>query len=315
MNLPYSIHKINFVICIFKNDKDENTGAIIVLHYLAFQLANRGHNVYIFCDPIYPHENIFTINSNITKADNFMETLTWEPFTYNNGNTVSIYYNSIGGNIFNTTNVVRWILYHNQKEIEDSWSDTDVCFNLNNFKTYYNNDADKLSVIDYKSDIFFNENRKNRKGFCHIIHKNTPPNGEFIFNEINSTNITNWKEKGYSYLQSLLNSYEYMVTYDHASFYTIAAIMCGCKVIILNPNGNSYEALESANTGTDILLPLEFRLNFPIFMFGVAYGWDDIQWANDTIDLVPPYIEKFKEYDSITIDRFVKYWENKLNIN
>ena len=96
-----------------------------------------------------------------------------------------------------------------------------------------------------------------------------------------------------------MNSYEYMVTYDHASFYTIAAIMCGCKVIILNPNGNSYEALESANTGTDILLPLEFRLNFPIFMFGVAYGWDDIQWANDTIDLVPPYIEKFKEYENI----------------
>ena len=196
---------------------------------------------------------------------------------------------------------------------EDNDIDFDVFAPHNNQN--YNNDDDKLSVIDYKSDIFFNENRKNRKGFCHIIHKNTPPNGEFIFNEINSTNITNWKEKGYSYLQSLLNSYEYMVTYDHASFYTIAAIMCGCKVIILNPNGNSYEALESANTGTDILLPLEFRLNFPIFMFGVAYGWDDIQWANDTIDLVPPYIEKFKEYDSITIDRFVKYWENKLNIN
>ena len=50
----------------------------------------------------------------------------------------------------------------------------------------------------------------------------------------------------------------------------------------------------------------------PIQLFGVAYGLDDIGWANKTIDLVRDNIIELEKRDSITVDNFVNYWENKL---
>jgi len=47
-------------------------------------------------------------------------------------------------------------------------------------------------------------------------------------------------------------------------------------------------------------------------MFGVAYGWDDISWANSTIGMVRDHLIELEKIDQKTIDEFVKYWELKL---
>jgi hypothetical protein len=155
-----------------------------------------------------------------------------------------------------------------------------------------------------------------RKGFCHIIHKHTPPGGLEIFNFLNSKNLTGWKKDGgYEYLRKELNQYEYFLTYDQKSFYTLAAGLCGCKSIILNP-GPSYEFAENAWSKSDeykkIISPTEYRLNNPEQMYGVAYGWDDIQWANNTIPMVRNHLEELEKINQGTIDGFVEYWTNKL---
>jgi hypothetical protein len=95
----------------------------------------------------------------------------------------------------------------------------------------------------------------------------------------------------------------------------LAAGLCGTKSIILNP-GQQYEFTGNALTVdgeyNKNITPTEYRLNNPIQMFGTAYGWDDIQWANNTIGMVKDHLVELEKIDKKTVDGFVNYWENKL---
>ena len=94
------------------------------------------------------------------------------------------------------------------------------------------------------------------------------------------------------------NKYEYVLTFDDKSYYTTAAALCGTKGIILNPNKN--------------ITPFEYRIQNPIQMCGVAYGMNDIKWAEQTIGLVKDNLLQLEQRDNKTIDGFIKYWGNKI---
>ena len=185
MELPYEEGKLNFVINLFLPLERIITGGLIVLHKLAYKIAERGHNVFIFCEPEYPHKNIKVIPGEIKlNQEGFIGLSKWEPFNFPIKNTISIYPQITFNNPFNTNHVARWILYDTQKEIEDTYGENDVYFNFSNFKTYKLVPERKLTVIDYKLDWLYVTNRGKRKSFCHIIHKHTPPGGEKIFENL-----------------------------------------------------------------------------------------------------------------------------------
>ncbi len=176
-----------------------------------------------------------------------------------------------------------------------------------------------MIVFNYFFDRLYKFNNEKRKTFCHIIHKNTPPNGEKIFEELGSFDLTNWKTNGgHEYLRDKLNEYEYMLTYDQKTFYSLAAGLCGTKTIILNA-GSPYVFTQNAYTESEDykqnMSPTEYRMRNPIQAFGVAYGWDDITWANKTIDFVPEYLKELEKIDDKTVDKFVHFWNKKLMIN
>lgn len=316
MVLKNETGKINFLVSIFNDFGSALTGGMVALHKLAYELAYRGHNVYMFCKPEYYHKNITQIPSQIVSKEGFVENYTWESFSYNLNNTVSIYPQISRGNPYNTKHNARWILYDTEWGIEENYGDDDVYFNYCNFKTFKKVEERKLTVLDYKFDELYQTNFGKRKGFCHLIHKHTPPNGLDIFDKIESFDLTDWKTNGkYKYLREKLNQYEYFLTYDQKSFYVLAAGLCGCKTIILNP-GPSYEFAKNAwSDSTEYqnkMTPTEFRINNPLQMFGVAYGWDDIQWANNTIGMVREHLIELEKIDKKTVDNFVKFWENKI---
>ena len=230
--------------------------------------------------------------------------------------TISILPQITRGNSFNTIHTARWILYDTEWEIEKDYGDNEVYFNYGNFKTFKDVPKNKLTVFNYYFDKLYQTNFGKRKGLCHIRHKHTPPNGEKIFEQLKSTSLNDWKTNGaYDFLREQLNQYEYFLTYDQKSFYTLAAGLCGCKSIILNP-GPSYEFAPNAYSDSKQYVnefsPTEYRLENPIQAFGVAYGWDDIGWANKTIDFVPNYLKELEKIDNKTVDGFIKYWENKI---
>lgn len=308
--------KINFLVAIHTPFSHALTGGIVAMHKLAYELADRGHNVYTFCEPEYFHKNIRVIPSTLNRQEGFVEWYSWPPFNYNLHNTVSIYPQIARGNPFNTEHVVRWVLYDTEPDIENAYGENDVYFNYGNFKTFKNVEHRPLTAFNYYFDKLYQSNTGKRKGFCHIIHKHTPPNGLEIFKNLNSFDLTDWKSKGaYDYLREQLNQYEFFLTYDQKSFYTLAAGLCGTKSIILNP-GQQYEfagnALTMKEEYDNMLTPTEYRLKNPIQLFGTAYGWEDIQWANKTIGMVRDHLTELEKIDKKTIDGFVRYWENKI---
>lgn len=315
MNLPNN-DKLNFLVAIEVQYGQALTGGIVAMHKLAYNLADRGHNVFTFCNPEYPHENIKVIPSEIVNINETEKKVEWGLFNYPVKKTISIYPQIIEGNPHNTLNVARWILYHTESKIEQTYGNEDVYFNFGNFKTFKNVPNKKLTVLNYNFDNLYITNQFSRKGFCHISHKNTPPDGNKIFSSFNSSDLGNWKTSGaYNYLREQFNKYEYFLTYDQKSFFTVAATLCGCKAIILRSDILKEERENAFTLSEDygkILTPTEYRLNNPIQMYGVAYGLDDISWANKTIGFTRDYIHELEKIDQKSVDDFVSYWEKKL---
>lgn len=316
IELPNDPGKINFIVAVHVNFANVLTGGVVAMHRLAYMLAERGHNVFMFTHPEYPHPNIKVINSWKTSTHEFVEFYAWDQFSFLYKNTVVIYPQIARGNPVGAAHVVRWLLYDTEKLLEDAYGENDVYANFGNFKSYRKVEHLPLTTFNYYMDKLYITNTGKRKGFCHMYHKHTPPGGENLINQLSSMDLTGWKTLGnYDYLREHFNQYEYMLTYDQKSFYTVAAGLCGCKSIILNP-GQSYEFAPNANSDSEdykkILTPEEYRERNPIQRYGVAYGFDDIHWANTTIGQVTDHIKELERRDTETVDNFVKYWENKI---
>lgn len=289
--------KINFVIDLFLNLDEYISGGLIALHKLSYELAKRGHNVYIFCKPNYPHENIHIIPSKFEVIYLHNISCSWELFSYNLNNTVSIYPEHTIGNKFNTKNNAKWIMYHTKEEEDDAINESDYIFNYGNFITRTKREDGKLTVLDYNLDKFYVK-EKNRTGHCFMKLKNTPKNYESLLSVFDYTDV--------SYLHKItdlnivcdeFNKYEYFLTFDEKTYLTTAAALCGCKSIIIKQE--------------DKLTPTEYRIQNPTNMFGVAYGIEDIKWAEDTIHLVRDHIIELEKIDNKTIDKFVDFWNKK----
>ena len=301
MILKSSPGKLTFVVNTMISIGLENRGASFALHKLAYEIASGGHYVYIFNSPKYPHENIEVIPAEITETfgEGWRNNFSWEGFGFNLANTVSIFPQITYGNPFNTIHNARWVLHDYSQEQWDTFDVNDSIFNFGTFEVPPGTTQLPLTVFDYNFDKFYNTHNPNRKGFGHIIHKNTPDWGLDFLKNLGSTEIPHHNGKQeINYLLDEFNKYEYVLTFDDKSYYTTAAALCGAKSVILNPNKD--------------ITPVEYRVKNPIQMFGVAYGFGDIRWANDTIDMVENHLIELEKNDKETVKEFVKYWENKL---
>ena len=297
INLKYNEDKLTFIIPIRWNFKDKLTGGLVAIHILAYKLAERGHIVYTFCkNPQYPHKNTHYIP--VKNLDN--NRYQFQKFTYNPQKTVVIYDQIEHGNPLGIPNVTRWLLYNSQKPLEDMWSKNDVIFNYAGFTTISNFHIEgTLTTANFHLDTLYNKNQNNRKGFCHILHKDTPNNHQDILQVFRSKDVGNWKIKGaWDYLQEIFNKHKYFLTFDNNSFYTVVAGLCGCIPIILND--------------TKYGSPEEFRKKNPLFKYGIAYGMADLDWALNTHHLLLQNAVDMDRKNNDSVDNFIKYWENKL---
>jgi hypothetical protein len=279
---------LEFIISINVNFSQVLTGGVLVLHKLAYEIANKGYQVTIFTDPEFPHENIRVMKG---MSENNLD------FPYNPEKTVII--PSIDWkNNSNIKNVARWVLYHIDSNLLKNVDEKDEFFNFGTFNSSIQKTIKKLTTIDYQKDIFYNRNNRRTKKYCHIFLKKTPNNAIDIINYFESFGLDDYKTKGcFHYLAEKFNEYEYFLTFDDKTFLTTAAAMCGCKSIILK---------------NDSSCPIEFRKENPIQQFGVAYGLSDLDWADKTIEFVPKHIDYLIRKDDETVNDFINFWENKL---
>jgi hypothetical protein len=293
-------NKLNFIINLHLSIEEMRNGGLMVLHKLAFELADKGNNVYIFTEPYYPHPNITTIPSKRKDPNWLSNNAECYDFILPNlplNQTISVYAEIQEGNPYKTKHNTRWILYNTNHQIESTWGENDIYFNISNFKTQRKSTEGMLRVEDFNFNLLYDENKK-RSGFCYILHKNTPQNAEEFLKFFNATNLTGWQKKGYDHLREELNKYEYLLLFDHQTFNAIMALLCGTKVINLLPNPP--------------ISPEEYRREHSNRRFGLAQGLSDITYANETIDLARPHIESIAKENDKYVNDFIKFWENKL---
>jgi Tfp pilus assembly protein PilZ len=278
-------------------------GGHLCMHMLAYKLAERGHNVYICCEPYFKHNNITQLECNHHIDNNGNDVFTIPNIIYNHSNTISVYTQVTWGNPFNTNNVVRWFMYDTDIPIEETFSENDVYFNFTNCKVKYKErEVGQLVLFNFNEDKLWNYN-KDRSGYCHIIHKHTPKNYKEILSKYNSFDLTDWREKGgWDYLREQLNKFEYYLTFDDVSYFTNAAVMCGCKSIVIPTEKSKIKYIN----------PTDFRHQNRYQGVGVSYGFDDLEWANKTKDFIIKHIEDIKIINDKMVDDFVDYWSKKL---
>jgi hypothetical protein len=298
MKLANEEGKLNFIVSTQYSLAGPQKGASVVLHKLAYEIAKRGHNSYVFNEPYFPHENIKVIP---TKYFGENHGYSWETFNYPTNKTISIYYQLMMGNPYNTQHNVRWILHDYSQQSWETFGDEDMICNFGDFKIPENTKQIKLTLFDYKLDKFKNLNDGKRNGFCYLIqdNKSTPPWGRDWLKNFTSVDVSDWKNLGgYDYLLKVFNENEYLITFEDKTYLTTIAALCGAKSIVVK--NEKYST------------PIDFKLNNPTQLFGVAYGLEDIGWANKTINLVRDNIIELEKKDSILVDNFIKYWEKKI---
>ena len=203
MNLIYYRNKITYIIDTRICIGFEYKGSSFALHALAYELAKMGSPVYVFNEPMFIHPNIFVIKTERQPVDDgWVNVYNWESFNFDLNKTVSVYSQISWGNPFNTKNNARWILHHCDDEVISNFNDTDILFNYANFNVG-NTKADKnLTIFDYKQNEFYDQKNQDRKGFCHILHKNRPEWGIEFLEKIDSTEIPNYNgQKNVDYLR------------------------------------------------------------------------------------------------------------------
>ena len=300
MILKSDNEKLTFIVDTLCTIDFRHKGGSYAIHKMAFELAERGHYVYVFNEPIYPHRNIEVIPTTRIPHDNgWWGDFNWEPFSYNPLRTVSLYTQITWGNPFNTLHNARWFLDNFEPAKWDSYKNDEI-YNYGSFKIPTGVNQKNLTVFDYNFDKYHNTHNPNRKGFGYLFHKNTPEWGLDFVDKFGATKIPHFNGKqNLDYLLEEFNKYEYVLTFDDKSYYTTAAALCGTKAIILNPDPN--------------LTPNEYRFLNPIQMCGVAYGFNDIKWADETIGLVRQNLLELELKDKQTINNFIEFWKNKLD--
>lgn len=263
----------------------DRIGGSIVLYELGRRLKKKGQDVYMLCK-----------NSidNLPKIDeNDVELLKNESWI--------IYPEIIWGNPMNFKNVIRWILFNpNVFGNTSTWGQDDLKYKFCEYFKSNEHDHEEgyLRINDYKLDIFVNKNLENRNIDCHLLRKfmGTYP---ILYKENSKSldgNIYSMQE-----LADIFNNTNNFICYDNATYYSIMAALCGATSIII-PDNNINMPRE------------EFMHKFPIFKYGVAYGMDDIEWANSTKHLVRDYLLELDKESDKWLDMFIENTTKKFKI-
>jgi hypothetical protein len=309
-----SINKIEYMLFYHNNHNKINNnniiiyphipykisdGGINVLYYLAKLLYENGKNVKIY--PVYgnienPHFNIYFNND------------------FNIYESIVIYCEGTINNPLKTNYCVRWLLspmgLNVPKNYYMNWNYNDLVYYFNYEGRFDNNielyNKIKLLPLIILDPIFTNYNIKRNNKSCFTFRKSHIHNKIINIHPNDSYEIT----RNFTHLEliNIFNQYNYFYSYDPLTFLNILAPLCGCISIIYPIEGLSkYDWIK-----TTACYPYIKHNNLDN-LYGVAYGIDDIKWAEETIDFVKQQWDDILEFNKNT---YLKSFINDLdNIN
>ena len=286
---------MNFIICA--PDYNPQSGGIIVLHYLCHLLNSLGFNAYITREPGNFEISRFNLrrpilllireylrNTTTVSTNSFFNT----PKLSNlealklaqQDSTIVIYGEMVFGNPLAAKNVLRYLLhipgnrsgviYYGVNEFHIWQGEVSTVFNYP-----FSKPAERSAPINYyPSNIFPPDLWLSRPPLSNDLI-----NTRELFTQLEKLDRTdiaiekNWVCIDNLSLQEQARSFseaDLFISYDEVSFLTVFASLSGCDSVIIPPPGKTIQQWHP-----DI-----------IDRYGIAYGFENIEWARNTRPLL-----------------------------
>lgn len=263
-------------IFIYTPQYNENSGGTIVLHYLCHLINDIGFDSRLILMG-FDHGNLTNSKWNT-------------PLAYKDDvihDDIVIYPEIVAGNPLNAKNVFRWILYTpgvHTGIIDYNESDTLIVYRdvfINRDIQNYNMAKTTLFISYFMDDIYKQTNFGIRSGSCYMIRK--------YKGETNAHDSDSICLDGYDHIEiaKIFNEKKYFISYDQQTAYSWYAAMCGCIPIIIPSNNLSKKEWAKSSR------------------YGEAYGFDDIQYALDTRDMLMQKINESKKISNENVKNFI----------
>jgi predicted O-linked N-acetylglucosamine transferase (SPINDLY family)/GT2 family glycosyltransferase len=225
--------------------------------------------------------------------------------------TIVVYPEGINGNPLNAKFVVRWILcelgIHCASDIYKTWGRNDFVYH---YSTY---NPDK-NVSDYNmlTPLYLNpklqDQGKSRDGYCHVIRKGHkfhkplqyihPQNSFLLDDDLSQEDLID-----------ILNTKKYLISYDPYSYINFMASLCGCVPIVAPFASTSKKQwLDSMSISKILEKYGEKELK------GIAYGLDEIEYAQRTLAESRRQQEMWIEYGDHSVQHFINDMNSILGI-
>jgi len=289
---------------------DDDSGGIVVLHQLCDRLNQLGYQglLWPIFKPVFdskqPLKSLYLFFRYFRKTLKYGYALNPKlktPVAANQDleDSIVIYPEIIVGNPLNAKRVVRWLLhkpgFNNGGKIDFGKDDLffyyDKAYDDSRFNSYPDN---LLHIISQRKDVYKIINNEKRKGTCYLLRKgNKRP---IVHNVTDSILIDGMSHEETA---KVFNQTEFCISYDTYTMYTVYAAMCGCIPIIIPEEGVSKEEWQPTEENR----------------YGMAYGFDDIDYATSTRELFLEKLERQEQESNQSVQHFVEkcnaYWKIK----
>jgi hypothetical protein len=266
-------------IIIYSPSFNIKSGGIIALHKLCDILITLGYNTYL-----HPMENPFYINENYK-----YQVINKEEIDLNND--VILYPEIIWGNPLNGKNIIRYIMNNGHITLgrKETWGEED--FWLYYSELFYDGIKNKniLTVIDSFLDLYKDYNLERTIESCHTYRKNDNPTNKVHNDDSIEINFNHNPED----LVTIFNNCKRFYSYDNKTYLNTIAALCGCESIIVTEEDNFEKYIN----------------NSPSVKYGIAYGFDDLERAKNTLPLLRKHIENLEKEPYNKIPELI----NKIN--
>ena len=257
----------------------ENSGGIMVLYELAKTLKALGCSVKLYSS----EKNNNPIFNDFYDSEILPDDL--------GDTTVVIYPEIIEGNPLRAKRVIRWLLckvgIHTNKDIIKSWSPSDIIYFYSPFTVELNYTSIPYMYVYYNDPLIHNDPNITRLNdlSCYTLRKakkfarkmNTTIH---FIHEPNSIRIN--RDFNHKMQQLYFSKYARFYCYDHYTGLILNAIKCGCIAIVPKmENVSEMDFLKSGAIGyVGTRVP------------GLAYGVDEIPWAESSKGDIHNYLDK-----------------------
>lgn len=280
---------------------DDNAGGIVVLHQLCDRLNRLGHEAFLWSifrprwNWSHPLRSIYLFGRYFRKQVKYgfkknPKLNTPAASVEALDGAVIVYPEVVVGNPLQGKNIVRWLLhrpgYNNGGKIgfgeDDLFFFYDKVFDDARFNKHSDN---LLHIVSSRSDVYMDRKDPAREGACYLLRKGYKRPLE---HDASATVCVD----GLSHEETavIFNRTQYCYSYDAYTMYNVYAAMCGCVPVIIPEKGVSKAQWQPDETKR----------------YGLAYGFDDIDYAIQTRDRLLETLRKQEEESDRSVTQFVE---------